>query len=157
MSGNNETVQIYFDGNVIHDLKSFYDEADRKLTDGFKSGHNLDAFNDLLRGGFGVFDNEHVDLHWTQFQKSSATLPQRDLRIILEIIDERLGKTLLEQFPVVGEQSFQHTPYDLRGRLVDLFHRDCRIDVHLAYLIPGASRKEHRATYQYHTRDDCRH
>ena len=80
---------VVFDGNVIHDLESFYDEADRKLTDGFVSGHNLDAFNDLLRGGFGKIPyGAPIELHWTQFKASSQKIPQKQLSIILEIIDE---------------------------------------------------------------------
>ena len=97
-TANDNKIQIHLDGNVIHDLESFYDEADRKLTVDFKSGHNLDAFNDLLRGGFGRFDyGQEIDLYWTQFKKSSATLPPNKLEVILEIIDESENVTF---FPV---------------------------------------------------------
>ena len=90
---------IIIDGRKFSDLEGFYNLMDKTLRDDDEEimGHNLDAFNDLLRGGFGVFDNEHVDLHWTQFQKSSATLPQRDLRIILEIIDESENVTFFPE------------------------------------------------------------
>ncbi len=37
-------------------MEGFYDEIDRVLTKDldWKTGHNLNALNDLLRGGFGV-------------------------------------------------------------------------------------------------------
>ena len=87
--GDNSKKHFYLDGNVITDLESFYTEVDRKLTEDFESGHNLDAFNDLLRGGFGKFDyGEFIVLHWTDFANSSAKLPKNKLDVILEIIQE---------------------------------------------------------------------
>jgi hypothetical protein len=36
---------------------TFYDEVERKLCPGFEGfGRNLSAFNDVLRGGFSLFD-----------------------------------------------------------------------------------------------------
>jgi RNAse (barnase) inhibitor barstar len=50
--------EIIIEGKNFSDLGSFYDEIDRVLTNDldWKTGHNLDAFNDLLRGGFGVYE-----------------------------------------------------------------------------------------------------
>jgi hypothetical protein len=50
-----ETV-IYINGNNFSGMEGFYDEIDRVLTKDldWKTGHNLNALNDLLRGGFGV-------------------------------------------------------------------------------------------------------
>ena len=50
-----QTLKI--NGDNFSDLETFYDEIDRELTKdlNWKTGHNLNAFNDLLRGGFGVF------------------------------------------------------------------------------------------------------
>ena len=41
------------DGNNFSDMEGFYDEIDKLLTKNlqWKTGHNLNAFNDLLRGG----------------------------------------------------------------------------------------------------------
>ena len=35
-------------------MEEFFDEVSRVLLPGQKWGHNLDAFNDILRGGFGT-------------------------------------------------------------------------------------------------------
>ena len=67
--------QFIIDGNNFDDLEGFYCEIDKLLTNGltWKTGHNLNAFNDLLRGGFGVQEyNEPILLVWKNFKKSSA-------------------------------------------------------------------------------------
>ncbi|EPR65316.1 barstar family protein [Cyclobacterium qasimii] len=51
-------MQIEINAYNFSDLDEFYDEIKTKLTKNleFKIGRNLDAFNDVLAGGFGVFD-----------------------------------------------------------------------------------------------------
>jgi len=41
-------------GGNFATLEEFYDEVSRKLIPGTSWGRNLDAFNDILRGGFGT-------------------------------------------------------------------------------------------------------
>ncbi len=80
---------ITIDGNNFSDLASFYDEIDRILTKdiNWKTGHNLDAFNDLLRGGFGVYEyNEPVRMIWKDFEKSKLDLGVGLTEILIEII-----------------------------------------------------------------------
>ncbi|MGG9964496.1 barstar family protein [Ferruginibacter sp. SUN106] len=65
--------ELIINGNNFSTLKNFHDEMDKVLTFNlnWKTGHNLAAFNDLLRGGFGVFDyNEPIKLTWLNFQKA---------------------------------------------------------------------------------------
>jgi len=69
--------EIIIDGNRFSDLESFYDEIDRLLTKDldWDTGHNLDAFNDLLSGGFGVHEfNEPIRIIWVNFEKSKTDL-----------------------------------------------------------------------------------
>ena len=54
---------LELDGARIHDLAGFYDEVERVLIPGAAWGRNLDAFNDILRGGFGTPDAGFV-LRW---------------------------------------------------------------------------------------------
>lgn len=64
---------IIMDGNQFSTLEEFYTEMDHLLTKdlGWKTGHNLDAFNDLLRGGFGVHEyGEHLHIKWLHAAKS---------------------------------------------------------------------------------------
>lgn len=72
-----ERMKIVIDGNNFSTLEGFYDEVDRVLTKDldWKTGHNLDAYNDLLRGGFGVHDyGTPLEIHWINSEKSRQDL-----------------------------------------------------------------------------------
>jgi RNAse (barnase) inhibitor barstar len=60
------------DGCDFSNLEEFYDVISRVLIPGAWWGRNLDAFNDILRGGFGTPDDGFV-LHW----KNSSVSRQR--------------------------------------------------------------------------------
>lgn len=81
---------IIIKGNSFSSLEGFYDEVDRVLTKNlnWKTGHTLDAFNDLLRGGFGVHEYEEpIILIWENSHKSKAELNMvRDEQTIYEIL-----------------------------------------------------------------------
>ena len=77
------------DGNKFNDIESFYNEIDKLLTKdlNWKTGHNLDAFNDLLRGGFGVHEyGEPIHFKWINFQRSQEILGNEATIIYLESI-----------------------------------------------------------------------
>lgn len=79
------------DGDNFSDLETFYDEVDRVLTKDInvKTGHNLDAFNDILCGDFGVFSyNETLKLIWTNFTKSRKNLGDELISVLTGIIRE---------------------------------------------------------------------
>jgi RNAse (barnase) inhibitor barstar len=60
------------DGNAFNSLEGFYDEVSRKVFDA-PWGKNLDAFNDVLRGGFGTPDEGFV-LRWRNSERSRSVL-----------------------------------------------------------------------------------
>src|ERR1700691_5702395 len=47
-------MRYQIDGTRFSTLEEFFDEVSRVLVQGRQWGHNLDAFNDILRGGFGT-------------------------------------------------------------------------------------------------------
>jgi len=68
-----ERREIIIDGSKFSNLEEFYDEMERILTKGlsWRVGRNLDAFNDLLRGGFGVHEyGEALAVRWLHAGKS---------------------------------------------------------------------------------------
>ncbi|MBQ8198167.1 MAG: barstar family protein [Lachnospiraceae bacterium] len=80
--------EFILDGNNFHDLEGFYTEIDKLLTKdlSWKTGHNLDAFNDLLRGGFGVHEYEEpIIIKWTNYEKSKKNLGNETVLTLLEI------------------------------------------------------------------------
>lgn len=76
------------DGNNFCDIEGFYSEIDKILTKDldFKTGHNLNAYNDLLRGGFGMHEYEEpIVLQWLNFEKSKRELGDEFILLVLEI------------------------------------------------------------------------
>jgi RNAse (barnase) inhibitor barstar len=84
------TKEIIIDGNNFSTLSEFYDEVENKLTKGlnWKIGRNLDAFNDVLRGGFGVHDDdEPLIVRWVNADKSKKDLGQsKKKKMLFDII-----------------------------------------------------------------------
>lgn len=75
------------DGANFHDRDGFYQEIDRLLTRDleWKTGHNLDAYNDLLRGGFGAHEyGEPIVLKWLNYSKSKEDLGTDFILSVLE-------------------------------------------------------------------------
>ena len=67
--------EILINGNTFSNLNGFYDEIERRFTKDldWKIGRNLDAFNDVLRGGFGVHDyGEPIVIRWIGSAKSQS-------------------------------------------------------------------------------------
>jgi RNAse (barnase) inhibitor barstar len=65
--------EFVIDGSRFSTLEGFYEEIDRVLIRGANWGRNLDAFNDILRGGFGTPDEGFV-LRWSQSETSRKEL-----------------------------------------------------------------------------------
>lgn len=69
--------QIIIDGNQIHDIKSLYEEINLKFMQGedWQLGESLDAFDDLLYGGFGAIKgDEPINLVWENFENNREVL-----------------------------------------------------------------------------------
>ncbi len=64
---------LELDGSRIRDYESFIDEVTRSLVPDAGWGGNLDAFNDILRGGFGAPEGGFV-LRWRHAAASREAL-----------------------------------------------------------------------------------
>jgi RNAse (barnase) inhibitor barstar len=87
-----QQTSIILDGNSFHDLTSFYDEVEKKFTKNltWRIGRNLDAFNDVLRGGFGQFEfNEPLTIVWNNSSKSKKDLSWNET---IEFIEDKLQR-----------------------------------------------------------------
>lgn len=70
-------MRILIDGMRFSSIDEFFAEMERVLTKdlSWRTGRNMDAFHDLLRGGFGVHAyGEGVDFVWTHADKSRREL-----------------------------------------------------------------------------------
>ena len=75
------------DGNRFDDLEGFYCEIDRLLTKDldWETGHNLNAYEDLLCGGFGVHEYEEpIKIQWVNYKKSKQDLGEEMFFAIVE-------------------------------------------------------------------------
>lgn len=80
---------IEINGNKFSNMNGFYREEESKMTSelNWEIGRNLNAFNDVLYGGFGVHDvDEKYILKWHRSEKSKLELKHFDQ--IIEIIKE---------------------------------------------------------------------
>lgn len=66
-------------GSKFHDLGGFYDEVERTLCPQFKGfGRNLNAFDDVLSGGFLTYEyGERIRITWVNSAKSKKDLGVR--------------------------------------------------------------------------------
>lgn len=70
--------RIYeIDGVRFSTLEEFYDEVSNVLIPGVEWGRNLDAFKDILRGGFGT-PEEGFALKWLNSEISKERLGYRE-------------------------------------------------------------------------------
>ena len=81
--------KITIDGRRFSNMAGFYDEVERVLTFGLdrKIGRNLNAFNDILRGGFGRHEyGQPIHIQWLAYEKSVRNLGKETMDTIVEII-----------------------------------------------------------------------
>lgn len=74
---NNPMKTITIEGKNIIDIATFYQEINRIFmsNENWKIGPSLDAFNDLLHGGFGeIKSKEPITLIWKNFEENRKTL-----------------------------------------------------------------------------------
>jgi hypothetical protein len=75
-SNKNNKKTAVINGSHFFDLYGFYEEVSRVLMKNQDwKVRTLDGFNDILYGGFGVFENnEEIEIIWKESQKSKEDL-----------------------------------------------------------------------------------
>jgi RNAse (barnase) inhibitor barstar len=108
------------DGAQFSTLEGFYDEISRAVIPGSRWGRNLDAFNDILRGGFGTPEGGFL-LRWTNSALSRERLGYaetvRQLKLQLEICHVANRASIQQD---LSDASKGHGP-TVFDRLVDIF------------------------------------
>ena len=83
-------MRYIIEGGHVETLAGLWDELDRVMLHGIEWGHNLDAFNDVLRGGFGT-PPEGFELIWRNHDLSRQKLGNEQFATVLEIIGNHTG------------------------------------------------------------------
>ena len=80
---------VTIDGRRFSNMAGFYREAEWVFTCGldWKIGRNLNAFNDILRGGLGRHGyGQPIHIKWLAYEKSVRDLGKETMDTIAEII-----------------------------------------------------------------------
>jgi hypothetical protein len=79
-------------------MEEFWDEVQNALASGFPFfGRNLDAFKDILRGGFGAFaEGELIRLRFIHRNYAKRHIQESFINKILRIIGESPNVELVE-------------------------------------------------------------
>ncbi|WP_417444897.1 ribonuclease inhibitor [Joostella sp.] len=96
--------QFTIQGDNIHDIKSFYKEINRLFmsSEDWEISESLDAFNDLLYGGFGsLSSDEDIDLIWKNISKNKSDL---GLETTLEFYKNKLKEPTIYNTDFIQEK-----------------------------------------------------
>lgn len=128
---------ITIDGTHFSTIEEFYDEIDQLLTHNlsWKTGHNMDAFHDLLRGGFGVHEvGEGIEFHWVHADKSRQDFGYEATVLYWEKILQRCHPTNRERVMLKIKAAKEHEGKTLFDMIVDqILYKDDFYD-HTLYL-----------------------
>lgn len=87
---------VTIDGMNFSTIDEFWDEMEKLLTKNlsWKTGHNMHAFHDLLRGGFGMHEmGEGIDFYWINADKSRKDLGYEATALYFEKIFQKCHPT----------------------------------------------------------------
>ena len=127
-------IEIILDGNNFSSLAEFYDEIQNKLTKnlGWEIGRNFDAYNDVLRGGFGVYEYEEpFNLLWKNSEKSKRYLGYPETIKYLEKKLETCHPTNISFVKKDLQETKKGNGKTLFEILVDMIHEHKHIDLKL--------------------------
>lgn len=80
--------RLIIDGAAFDTLEGFFQHFSEIAVGGFRWGHNLDAFNDVLRGGFGTPEGGFM-LEWREHARSRERLGYPETTRQLELMLQR--------------------------------------------------------------------
>ncbi len=114
---------IEIDGRTFDDLLGFYDEVSRKLVASDQVwGRNLDALNDVLRGGFGTPQGGFV-IRWCHSERSRECLGQSAMVRHLEAVLARCHPSNVPALRERLEAARRGEGPSLFDELVSIFRR----------------------------------
>lgn len=82
--------EFIINGNKFSTKKRFHKYVEEIFTYGlnWETGRNLNAFSDLLRGGFGQHDSEEtIKVIWINMGKSKEQLPNKFYEALVGILE----------------------------------------------------------------------
>jgi RNAse (barnase) inhibitor barstar len=114
---NRPTLEI--DGAQFNDLEGFWRHVSERLIPGSDWGQNLDAFNDILRGGFGTPEGD-FRLKWLNSDRSRQVLGMAETIRFLEQKLERCHPSNIDSVKSDIEAARRSEGQTLFDMLVDI-------------------------------------
>lgn len=118
-------MRYQIDGSRFATLEEFFEEVSRVLIPGEPWGRNLDAFNDILRGGFGT-PSDGFTIDWKNHALSKQRLAYdetvRQLEIRLKVCHPENRDKVLGDL----ERARSHQGPTVFNWLVDIIRIHCR-------------------------------
>lgn len=116
--------EYQIDGNLFSDLQGFDDHVSERLIPGAEWGRNLNAFNDILRGGFGTPD-EGFAVVWINSAESQKRLGYDETQKQLERQLERCDPANRDDMAMDLELDRQHKGSTVFDWLVEIIEAHC--------------------------------
>lgn len=83
-------------GTKFKSKKGFYNYVEKLFTENlnWKIGRNLNAFDDILDGGFGKHDcGDKIIVKWINYKKSEERIESKFLASVIEILSKKESVT----------------------------------------------------------------
>ena len=126
--------KIYvIDGTNFSTLEEFYDEISRVLIPDVFWGRNLDAFNDILRGGFGTPDEGFI-LIWKNSKLSGQKLGYEETVRQLEMTIKKCHVTAIAKMQSELEDAKKEvgeTVFDWLVEIIQLEEHEEEVELRL--------------------------
>lgn len=126
--------EIIIEGSRFNDVEGFYTEVDKVFTKdlSWKTGHNLDAFNDLLLGGFGVYEyGEPITIIWENANKSKEDLGYNATVIHYESMLMKCHQTNIDNVKVLLESAKQEKGDTIFDIIIQIIKEHDEIEIML--------------------------
>ena len=117
-------IHYMLDGADFRTLEQFFDQVSAKLIPDAEWGRNLDAFNDILRGGFGTPEDGFV-LEWKNSETSKTLLGYNETVRQLQLMAKHChtaNRTRMQERLELAKECIGDTVYDW---LVDIIRVHC--------------------------------
>ncbi len=128
--------EFIIDGRKFDDLEGFYHEIDSLITKDLPwKTRNLDGFNDLLRGGFGVHEyGEPIKFRWIHFANSKQCLGYEATIKYYEEMLKTCHSTNISRVKQLLEDVKRHSGPTILDKIIEVVldtadsGHDCKLD-----------------------------
>jgi len=116
--------ELRINGSEFSTLEGFYDQVSLHIIPGAEWGRNLDAFNDILRGGFGTPDEGFV-FCWDNHEISRRNLGYDETARQLRKRLERCHPSNISSVESYLAEALRHEGPTVFDWLVEIIRRHC--------------------------------